>query len=354
MTFYFCICDLFTQIEKSGDDPAKSHALVKISAIPVSCNGFREDSFVLSSSPDILDMDNPHAPQQLAALLENIPLYRLNMELTLDRALTERHKNTPVRAALEKSFGGKTLPTTMNAAADESELMTGGLRHPMLGHADTSELCRLYTGFLLAIGTQRDSYDFAKDILGRHATQFLAVYGGFAVNGAGAVRADTLLGFGMRADHDPGRPLETCIEEGTRRAKSMNPGQPQEVVWAWLEADHYQMRRCIDIHRLLSLPNLSRRPNWLRNDVFAILEREAMKQVFSAHIIKVPQAMEILAAAPSVKKAVQDNAAEKVDERLQTLLAQVLNSNAGYAGAAGKFAQAAREREAEAKRIRFV
>lgn len=354
MTLYFCIDDLLTQLEKSGDDPAKSHALVKVSAIPVVCNGFREDSFVLSSSPDILDMDNPRAPQQLAALLENIPLYRLNMELALDRALTGRHKNIPVRAALEKAFGGKTLPTTMNAAADESESMAGGLGHPMLGHTETSELCRLYTGFLLAIGTQQNDYIFEKDILGRHAAPFLAVYDGFAVNGTGAVRADTLLGFGLRVDHDPGRPLEACIEEGTRRAKKMQPGQPQEVIWAWLEADDYQRRRCADIHRLLSLPALSRRPNWLRADVFAILEREAMKQVFAAHILAVPRAMQMLESAPLVKKAVQNGAAGQVDEKLQTLLAQALNAGAGYAGSAGKFAQAAHERETEAKRIKFV
>ncbi|HEY8191110.1 MAG TPA: hypothetical protein VIG74_01700 [Alphaproteobacteria bacterium] len=354
MTFYFCIGDLLTQLEKSGEDPAKSHALINVSSIPIACSGFREDAFVLASTPDLLDMDKSRAPQQLSALLDNIPLYRINMELALDRALAERHKNALVQAALEKAFGGKALPTTMHAAADERETMAGGLRHPMLGHAETGELCRFYISFLQAIGVNQNDYSFEKDILGRHPVQFLAVFGGYIINGAGAVRADTLLGFGSRMDHDPGRPLEACIEEGTRRAKSMRPGQPQEVIWAWLEADHYQMRRCADIHRLLSLTTLSRRPNWLRNDVFAILEREAMKQVFAAHILTVPQAMEMVSTAPLVKKAMQDNSAEKVDERLQTLLAQVLNADTGYAGAAGKFAHTALERETQAKQIKFV
>jgi hypothetical protein len=353
VTFYFCIGDLLAQLEKSSGDPAKSHALVNVVSIPMACNGFREDAFMLASSPDLLDMDGENAQQQLSGLLENIPLYRINMELALDRALTERHKNIPVRAALDKAFGGKNLPTTMQAAADEYDSVSGGLRHPMLGHAETSELCRLYTSFLRALGPQQDDYDFGQDILGRHASQFLSIYGGFIINGKGGVRADTLLGFGSRVDHNPGRPLEACIEDGTRRAKKMHPGQPQEVIWAWLEADHYQMRRSADIHRLLSLPELSRRPNWLRADIFAILEREAMKQVFAAHIVKTPQAMDLLNTAPLVKETVGNNAGGKIDESLQTLLSQVLNTNVAYTGVAGKFADSAREREAEARRIRF-
>lgn len=355
MTFYFCIDDLLTRLERTGADDGKITVLAKVSNAQPSCNGHREDAFVLSSTPDLLDLDREDAVQKFADLLDSVPLYQINAELALDRALTERHRNEPLRTALEKAFAGKSLPSTLSQTRQESGgETTGNLHHPMLGHIETVELCKTYLAFLRMLNQDKSGYSFEADILGSHPESFLDFYDGYIFNGGGAIRADTLLGFSARADHDSGRRLESYIEGGSRKAAAMMPEEPQERIWAWLEADDYQMRRCNDIHRLLMLQGLTRRPNWVRTDVFSLLEREAMKQAFADMILGSGRAVKLLDQAPLIKKAVQANADGTVDERLQALLTQVLNAGTIYAGAAAKFAQAARERKIESQKMRFV
>ena len=355
MTLYFRIGDLLTRLEKSSDNDGKSIVLAKVSSTQPSCNGHREDAFILSSTPDLLDLDKDDGPHKLAALLESVPLYQINMELALDRALTERHRNETFLVALEKAFAGKSLPSTLLQTRQENGGETAGnLQHPMLGHIETADLCKIYLSFLKALNQDKTDFSFEMDILGRHPENFLEFYDGYAFNGVGAIRADTLLGFSARVDHDPGRRLESYIEGGSRKAATMMPDEPQERIWAWLEADDYQMRRCNDIHRLLMLPILARRPNWVRTDVFCLLEREAMKQAFADMILGSVRAVKLLEQAPLIKKAIQENADGTVDERLQALLAQVLNTETVYAGAAEKFAQAARERKDESRKMRFI
>lgn len=355
MAYYFCINDLLGRMEDAGSE-AIATLMAPVSAVQPSCGGYREDAFILSSVPDMLDLDNPDGLPELASLLEDVPLYRINMELALDRALTERHGNAPVRAALEKAFGGKPLPSTLSPPREDGMDETGGsLRHPVLGHTETEDLCKIYVLFLKTMERGNVAYAFDSDIIGRHAESFLNVYDGFIVDGGGLVRADTLMGFGVRVDHDHGKTPEAHVEEGSRRAKTMMPEEPQERIWAWLEADHYQMRRCRDIHRILMLPgSVKRRPTWVRSDVLNLLEREAMKQAFADMIVESKATMKLLDQAPAIKKAVHSNAAGDVDEGLQALVAQILNARGAYAGSAHRFAQDAREREIESKRMRFV
>ena len=355
MTFYFCIGDVLNRIERANSAGGGITVLGRISSTPLSCNGHKEDAFILSSTPDTIKLDGDDGLQKLTRLLEDVPLYKINMELALDHALTERHTNATVRTALEKSFSGRALPTTLTPSQQETgDENAGNLHHPMLGHIETLVLCRTYIDFLKALGPDNSLYNFETDIIGRHPESFLEYYDGYTLGNIGAIRADTLLGFSARIDHDPGKQLESYIEGGTKRAIKMKPEEPQERIWAWLESDNYQMRRCMDIHRLLMMPAIKRRPNWVRTDIFILLEREAMKQAFADMIIGSDRTKKLLDQAPLIKKAVQANADGQVDERLQALLSQVLNAGTGYAGAAAKFAQSARDRECEAKKIRFV
>jgi len=321
---------------------------------PPTCDGYKADVFALSDTPDIIDLNNDDGLKKLVALLENTSLYQVNMELALDRALCERHKNALVRVAIGKAFAGKALPSTLQK--DEKfgpEELSGDLHHPMLGHADLYDLCKMYVAFLNAMGSEQTDYSFGKDIIGSHPDRFLDFYDGFIMGSAGAMRADTLLALGMRGDHDPARALDTYRESGQKKAQDMDLSEPQDMIWAWLEADHYQMRRCADLHRLLQLPNLACCPHWARADVFCLLEHEAMKQVFAHQIVNTDVAMGVLETMPSVKKAVQSSDADDVDGRLQALLAQVLNEESVYTGAADEFARAAYERAAEAQKIQL-
>lgn len=355
MALYFCFSDMADRLEKAVNGRDYGGILVPVSLAACACNGFSEDAFLLSSRPDLINLDDESGLPRLSALIDNVPLYRINLELALDRALTERHRNAQIAKALESAFAGNSLPSTFAAGnKDNLEETTGNLNHPMLGHTETAELCAIYVSYQRLLSKDQAAAQFEGDIIGRHPENILISYDGYIIGGKGMVRADTLLGFGMRVDHDHGKPMESYIESGSRKAHIMNPAAPQERIWAWLEADHHQMRRCRDIHRFLMLPGIRRRPNWLRADAFGLLEQESMKQVFAEMIVASDRTMALLDQAPALKKAIMNGAEGIVDERLQALLSQILNAETAYAGSAEKFALAAREREAEAQRMKFI
>jgi len=100
---------------------------------------------------------------------------------------------------------------------------------------------------------------------------------------------------------------------------------------------------------LLTIRNLPRIPNWVRTDVLMIIEKEAMKQFFSAHLIR--SGTELLKDTPKIREAVETGAKREVNELLQRLVTEILSSNSIYSGSAGKFVENAIERGKEARRI---
>jgi hypothetical protein len=223
----------------------------------------------------------------------------------------------------------------------------------MLEHVDTTTLSRLYTGFLRALPAGQKDYGFERNILGKHKERFMEMFDGFLSGHDGKVKAEILVGFGTRRDHDLTRPMESYVEMGQKIARRMAINEPHELLWAWLEADHYQMRRCRDIDRLMKLGGLPRTPNWVRTDIFSFLEKESMKQHFAQMMKDADQNLSFMGDALLLKKAVDANAHGQVDEMLQQLLQQTLNVNTPYSGAAGNFVAAAAQREREAHRTKL-
>jgi hypothetical protein len=354
MTLYFNIHDVLDRLEKTPEEGHEQNVLIDVTTTPPQTGDFPEDTFLLASTPRLLDLESHDAPRQLAKLLEEAPLYHINMELALDEALTQRHRNATVLKALEKAFVSETLPSTLQIEEKKPDDIAGSLRHPMLGHIDIQSLCSLYLGFLNALGGGRQDFSFENYILGAREKRFLEHFDGFLQGGQGKIKADILLGFGHRHDHDPAKKLEDYVQEGQKKARRMNITDPQELVWAWLEADNYQMRRCLDIHRLKSIHGLSRLPAWVHADIFSLLEKEAMKQHFSEALAQADTALALLGKTPLLKKSLQLSAQGHVDELLQQLLSQTLNVGASYSGAAHKFADAAAQRRREAQRARLI
>jgi len=349
MTVYFCLNDVLDRLEGETD----FHALSTVSTTPLRCDGYTEDAFELASSPKIVNLADENAPHQLAGLLKDAPLYQMNMELALDSALAERHKNASIRKALERAFAGQPLPNTLSVDDIPDGDVAGNLRHPMLGHISAVELCTLYLDFINALGPDNPHFSFAENILGAHEKRFAHFFDGFISGGGGRVRSDILLGFGQRSDHDSGRPMEDYITGGQREALKMRIEEPQELLWAWNEADYCQMRRCRDIDRVRNLKGLPRQPNWLRNDVFTILEKEAMKQTFAQTLGRADAKLGVLKTAPLIRKAVEANISDQVDENLRQMIAEVLN-NSAYTGSAGKFQELALRRRKEAQKARLI
>jgi len=350
MTLYYCINDVLDSLEKMEESEDRFHSLIPVADEPPECDGHEEDAFTLSSSPKLLDLLDPENAYQLAQLVEEVPLYGINLELLLDQALFERHKNVRVESALNQAFGNQPLPNTLRAGDRHDEDLSGGLRHPMLSHLDKNEICALYIKFVKLLDRDHYSYGFERNILGKHMERFLERYDGFTAIEGGKIKAGILLAFGQRLDHEPGKSADDHIQTGRKAASKMRIDEPHELIWAWLEAENYQMRRCFAIDRVMKLKGLPRTPNWVRTDVFSCFGKETMKQVFAQGLVKNDAALALLNNAPSLQKAIQASARNEIQEPLKALMDLSRNPKAAYSGAALDFAQGAEKRKTEAKR----
>ncbi len=350
MDLYFCISDIIDHLRSAHDDE-ETHwdMLMPVSSDIPSCSGFREDSFVLNSVPRLLDLNAAEAMQELETLLGDVPLYHINLELVLDHALAERHHNKKIEEALARAFDGQILPNTLQRDTVFDDRLELELRHPMIGHLSIGELSRIYLNFLKYYTDYDDSFSFDKNIIGKYPKPFCRYYDGFISGGQGKVKARILAAFGLRQDHDPARPMENYLENGTKKAAGMNIEDPRELIWAWLEADHYQLRRCADLDRFFKLSGLPRTPGWVQLDIFSFLEKEAMKQHFAARITALDDSLSLLKDCPILGHAIKNSAKGDADENIQRLMTQTLGRENQYAGAAGKFCEQAKMRAHEAK-----
>lgn len=354
MPIHYCMSDIIDQLEKiPAEGRARFQMMIPVSSATPDCGGYPDDAFTLSSTPKLLDINDEQSIYELGMLLDDAPLYHINMQLVLDEALAERHKNAMLEKALEKAFFPDPLPNTLTSGDRHADEPAGALRHPMLEHVDTVTLCRLYTGLLRHLPPGQKDYGFERNILGKHKEHFMEMFDGFLAQGEGKIKAEILVGFGHRRDHDLTRPAESYAEMGAKLARRMNITDNQEFLWAWLECDHYEMRRCRDINRLLRLGGLPRTPNWIRTDISNFIERESMKQFFAQSIRESDPTLAIIGDnAPTLRQAVETSAAGQIDPIMQQLLHQTLNAGASYAGAAGAFFDAAAQRERESYKTR--
>lgn len=344
-SYYYCIDPVLRQAEKDEAAGIKTGALIPVSRDPCACNGLIDDCFVLANPVHMMHMDDGAAVDEMAQLLYEVPLYHLNMKLVLDEALTESQRNTAVREALQFAFEGGALPVMQPSS--------GGLRHPALEQMDTASLSRLYVHFLMNLRRHKADFSFQRNILGQNLDPFLQQFDGFFEDGQGQIKSNILLAFGLRLDHDPHKPLESYAQNGQMTVKKRNITEPHELLWAWLECDDYQQRRCRDIHRVMSLTSLPRMPNWVRLDVYSFLEMEAMKQSFAEKIVNNDPDMSVLNGTLQLKRAVRMNAAGQIDENLQQLLSQTINATSPYSDAAARFADAADIRKKEGHKIKL-
>ena len=353
---FYCINHVLDSLEKiPGEDKDKMDSLVKVTKTQPESATHSDDVFILSSTPNLLNVNDDQNAQKLADLIEAVPLYHINMELILDEALAERHHNAVIENALNQAFSGQPIPSTLKAQEEKSsEDVSGNLRHPMVGHLDNKALCALFIKFLSHIPRDQNHYAFEKSILGKHTARFLEYYDGFLAHEYGMVKALILIAFGMRADHLTDKHGENHVEEGQKKARKMRIEDPLEIILAWLEADNYQTRRCMDLDRIMNFTNLPKTPNWVRADIFCCLEKEAMKQFFAKSFIDKDPSLSLIEQAPNLKQAIELNASGHANEALQQLLSQTLSQANSYSGAAGKFVELAKKREADAKKIRLL
>ena len=349
MDIYFDITELLDVVENEADQSEALEKLIIVYKKQPPCNGHKEDAFILNSAPKLLDMTSEDSVSDLAELIDSTPLYQINMELLLDDALYERHNNNIINAALMQAFDG-TLPNTLEVDRSRKET-SGSLHHPMLGHIDRKELVQIYIRFMNALARNKREFSFEDKVLGKHTDRFTEKHNGFLTANGGAVKASLLIGFGSRTDHEGGKQLESYVSGGKSAAQRLNLTNFQEMMWAWLEMENFQMRRCRDIDRVLRLEALDRTPRWVTTDIFMLLEKEAIKQHIAQAIMETAEASTMEEVAPTLYKAIQRASLDDVNKDIQILLSQALGHEGRYAGAAGAFAQGAFKRAEESRNL---
>jgi len=203
MSIYFCINEVLDILEKIDDEQIRKKALIPVSLSEPEHVMHQEDIFTLSSSPKLLDLNHGDAPFYMANLMDEVPLYHVNTELILDGILAERHQDSLVLKAITTAFSGEDLPETMaEEIIQDGDDITANLLHPVIGYMDKLKLCKIYLSFLNELKQGQYAYSFEKRILGKQVDAFLNHFEGFISGYEGKVKADILIGFGIRQDHE--------------------------------------------------------------------------------------------------------------------------------------------------------
>ncbi len=334
MAYYFCLRDAISKLKPLPDEGAAGSPFLLVTPdVPADIEN-REDVLVLSGA-EVLKLGGEEGAFNLTALLAQNPLYRLNTEILMDGALVEAESNTDIRTALEHAFPPQQYPQHLSGASHKPE--EGNLHHPALAHMSDAELALAYCNFVQHLAQHTAQNYTLTHILRQHGAGFLAEHNGYADKAGTFIALEYIFTHANRADYDPSHPIEDYIENGRERATSMGLKTFDDIARAYLQAEQYQLRRAQDIEGIMSL-KLDTPPHWVRQDIFALLEREAMKQVFGLHLIESPDFAALFKTRPNLKKSIEIHANGHVDTELQQLLSETLNENSRYSGSAGRFA----------------
>lgn len=312
------------------------------------------DSGVLVSKAgyQLLDLDAADAVQRLSDLMGKHEAFRFAAELVLDEAFDLADSGAgegaaALKTALQAALGDHGWPKRagISDAAEALLVNAGELNFPFIDHLDTDELARLYVDFLHHLPDKAVQREYGLDVVVRlNRGLFYKYYDGFISGGVSHIRFDRLVSQAARVDHDPLIPMEEYTQRGREKAEQSGCRTAAEHLAAFVAADGFQLARCKEIHTVLSLGG--ELPEWIRADIFRVLEHEAMKQYHAECVVDDPEGLVLVAGMPMLRKALQTNAGGEVSEMLQRLLRETL-SPSGYAGAAGEFTLRAGARAAE-------
>ena len=305
-----------------------------------------EHSLGIALDPDrILNLLGKDAAAALCRLLDQQPLMLIMMQLSMDRFLVDADANSDIQAVIDDIYSDDQLPDRDKDANPED----GRLYHPMLEHMTGDRLVHLYLSILQSCiqkGLNPDDLGLGLyTMLKPHPDLFLEDYDGYRIQNQGYIRLMPTLTSAIRIDEaDAAQADESCIDQGREGASALAFEEDSDLMTAWLHADRFQARLCHDIHRLLGLLPRKHRPEWIRKDMFRILGREAMKQIFAQRLI----ASDIWDKRPADWKKldhhITTSAKGDVNPALQQAANEILNQSQPYTGTLQKFAAEAESR----------
>lgn len=278
------------------------------------------DTFEVGSDVKILNLSAASGAFALAELIDKAPLYRMNMELTLDSALSRRSNNATLSAALEKAFAPKKLPLV----SEKMALDHGQLAHPMLSHMKSKDLAAFYINLLDNLNDDKilyQSYGFDK-ILHDSPKRFWQDFDGYAHLGFGFVRLSNLLFHARRME------VKCCV----------NAKDPLE---RYLEYTLCQYRRALSVDKIMSLGFGTKIPHWIRADMRQILRCEEGKQKAAGDFLNQEHSNKNKLHSKAMEAALkQDGKGGHVAPALANMVSETLNvtSTKFYYGSGKVFA----------------
>lgn len=300
----------------------------------------------------ILDLNGAQGREALAVLMDENPLYRITLELLIDRALMEARQDPARLKGVRQAFSPEEAPEPVTDSMAEKYAFAGVLRFPVIASRTHLQLVELYLKLYGAtFPDHADAHAHLAALLGGYPDRLAEQWDGLMWKNFGWVRLDRLIYEAERLDHDPEVTFESYVSRGRAAAEALAVADPKALLAAWAQAERVQRELCRDIDAVLALPDIRRLPRWVRADVFRILEREAMKQVFAENLIPAMSAWPALRRTRALADPIEANAKGEVAPLIQQLLNQTLSADARYAGAGEMFAVQAERRWVEARTL---
>jgi hypothetical protein len=304
------------------------------------------------STLNIIDLDTADGREAMAAFIADIPLYRISLELLVDKILLHSYQNPERMKGVTRAFAPEDAPEPVIDSMSAKYAFTGVLHFPIIASRSDVQLIELYLRlFGPAVPEHTTVTSHLLTLLNGYPEQIMKKCDGFMWRGAGWVRLDRIVYDIQRQDHDPEITFESYVNRGRRAAESIMMDEPTALLAAWVQAERVQRTLCLDIDAILRLNDIKQIPHWIKSDIFRLLEREAMKQVFAEGLNRYIADWASLRRTPILMDPISANARGEVAPLLQQLLNQTLSADAAYAGAAGVFAAQGEHRFTEALKL---
>jgi hypothetical protein len=301
---------------------------------------------------NVIDLDTPDGREAFAKIITDVPLYRITLELLVDVILRDSQKDAVRMKGVRAAFLPEDPPEPVVDAMAQKYALAGVLQFPIIASRTDLQLLEIYLRLYgPAVPAHTNICTHLIALFGGYPKHFIERCDGFVWRGLGWVRLDQLIYDAERLDHDPDITFESYVSRGRAGAESLAVAEAEPLLAAWVHAERVQRELCRDIDAVLKLTDIRRLPRWVRADVFRILEREAMKQVFAEGITKQYGEWPALRRCTLLAEPIAANAKGEVAPLIQQLLNQTLSADARYAGSAEAFALQAERRYAEAKKL---
>lgn len=284
----------------------------------------------------------------LSKIFQSSPLYKTQLVFALDQVLLMRIEDETLFQAVERAFHPVKLPAPYKNESVAPYIFKGDIHYKFLDALPLDELLQVYvnclnTESIKANKELRKMLGFC-NIIDTNPTKFLEFYNGFKWGDEGCLSLKAALPRAKRLHYEPEIPLEIYVQRGAEAASNMAFAAAESLVEFWLHADQMQAHYCALLHIVLSYHKKAPSFTWVKGDIFKILEREAMKQVYARKLFQDYNADTVLNGCDALYTAMRANAEDGVDENIEKLLMQSLSGDMRYSGAAAHFAKEAEQR----------